>query len=94
MSLMFDANQILERQTGLTYDDVLLMPRHCEITSRTMPDLSTRVTKNHKLQASFIISKDHFHTILAGHMSTVPYTRLLHRLHADGANWFVFHLTF
>lgn len=56
MSLMFDANQILERQTGLTYDDVLLMPRHCEITSRTMPDLSTRVTKNHKLQAPFISS--------------------------------------
>lgn len=54
MSLMFNAEQICERSKGLTYDDVLLMPRHCEITSRTIPSLETRVTKNHKMTAPFI----------------------------------------
>lgn len=54
MSLMFSAKQITERNKGLTYDDVLLMPRHCEITSRTIPDLSTRLTKNIKLEVPFI----------------------------------------
>ncbi|MCO4753693.1 MAG: IMP dehydrogenase [Bacteriovoracaceae bacterium] len=53
---MFNANQIVERQNGLTYDDVLLMPRHCEITSRTIPNLETRVTKNFKMKAPFISS--------------------------------------
>ena len=49
MSLMFTANEITERNTALTYDDVLLMPRHCEITSRTIPNLETRLTKNKKI---------------------------------------------
>lgn len=54
MSLMFKAEQIRERGAGLTYDDVLLMPRHCEITSRTIPNLETRVTKNKKIQIPFV----------------------------------------
>lgn len=54
MSLMFSSNQIVERNVGLTYDDVLLMPRHCEITSRTIPDLKTRLTKNTKMDIPFI----------------------------------------
>jgi IMP dehydrogenase len=51
---MFNANEITERNVGLTYDDVLLMPRHCEITSRTIPNLSTRLTKNKKMALPFI----------------------------------------
>lgn len=54
MSLMFKANQITERNVGLTYDDVLLMPRHCEITSRSIPNLETRLTKNKKMSLPFI----------------------------------------
>jgi IMP dehydrogenase len=51
---MFNANEITERNVGLTYDDVLLMPRHCEITSRTIPNLETRLTKNKKMSIPFI----------------------------------------
>ena len=54
MGLMFNANEITERNVGLTYDDVLLMPRHCEITSRTIPNLGTRLTKNKKMSLPFI----------------------------------------
>lgn len=54
MGLMFNANEITERQNGLTFDDVLLMPRHCEITSRTIPSLESRITKNHKVKIPFI----------------------------------------
>lgn len=54
MSLMFKADQICERPKGLTYDDVLLMPRHCEISSRSIPNLETRVTKNKKITIPFI----------------------------------------
>ena len=51
---MFSANEICERNKGLTYDDVLLMPRHCEITSRTIPSLESRITKNFKVKVPFI----------------------------------------
>lgn len=54
MALMFNASEITERNTGLTYDDVLLMPRHCEITSRTIPSLETRLTKNKNISTPFI----------------------------------------
>ena len=52
----FAADQICERERGLTYDDVLLMPRHCEIESRKIPDLTTRLTKNKRIQLPFISS--------------------------------------
>lgn len=54
MGLMFGASEITERNKGLTYDDVLLMPRHCEITSRTIPNLESRITKNYKAKIPFI----------------------------------------
>lgn len=54
MGLMFNANEITERNKGLTYDDVLLMPRHCEITSRTIPSLRSRITKNYSCEIPFI----------------------------------------
>ncbi len=56
MSLIFNSRAILERSNGLTYDDVLLMPRHCEISSRKTPSLDTQVTKNHKVSIPFISS--------------------------------------
>ena len=56
MSLIFNSRAILERSNGLTYDDVLLMPRHCEINSRRTPSLDTQITKNHKISTPFISS--------------------------------------
>lgn len=54
MGLIFKANEISERNTGLSYDDVLLMPEHCEISSRTIPHLETRLTKKKKMKLPFI----------------------------------------
>lgn len=54
MGLIFTASEILERSRGLTFDDVLLMPRHSEINSRMAPNLSSRVTKNFSLKTPVI----------------------------------------
>ena len=54
MTLMFDAKGILERSRGLTFDDVLLMPRHSEMNSRKAPQLESRVTKNFTLKTPII----------------------------------------
>ncbi len=66
MGLMFRSEEIITRNVGLTYDDVLLMPRHCEITSRSIPDLSTRLTKNKTMKLPFI----------AANMDTVSETEM------------------
>src|SRR5256885_1537625 len=47
MSLRFNWKGILERDRGLTFDDVLLVPNKSDVRSRRDPDLSTRLTKNH-----------------------------------------------
>lgn len=54
MGLIFSANEILERSRGLTFDDVLLMPRHSEMSSRRSPALDSRVTKNFTLKTPII----------------------------------------
>lgn len=54
MGLIFSANQIMERERGLTFDDVLLMPRHSEMSSRKAPQLSSLVTRNHSLKVPII----------------------------------------
>ena len=46
MELMFTAPEILNRGIGLTFDDVLLVPRYSEISSRKHPVLKTKITKN------------------------------------------------
>ena len=46
MELMFTAPEILNRGLGLTFDDVLLVPRYSEISSRKHPNLKTQITKN------------------------------------------------
>lgn len=51
---MFNAQGILERGKGLTFDDVLLMPRHSEISSRRNPDLKSKVTRNYSLNLPII----------------------------------------
>ena len=54
MGLIFSANDILERSRGLTFDDVLLMPRHSEMNSRRAPQLDSKVTKKFSLKAPII----------------------------------------
>lgn len=56
MGLLFAANEITERNTGLTFDDVLLMPRHSEISSRRTPELKTKLTKKWEIDQPFIAS--------------------------------------
>lgn len=54
MSLMFTAAQIVERSKGLTFDDVLLMPKHSEMNSRRAPNLESQVTKNFTLKTPIV----------------------------------------
>jgi IMP dehydrogenase len=54
MGLIFSANDILERSRGLTFDDVLLMPCHSEMSSRRAPNLESKVTKNYSLKTPII----------------------------------------
>lgn len=54
MGLMFSAREILERSKGLTFDDVLLMPKHSEMNSRRTPNLDSKVTKNFILKTPII----------------------------------------
>jgi IMP dehydrogenase len=54
MGLIFSANDILERSRGLTFDDVLLMPRHSEMNSRRSPQLDSKVTRNFTLKTPII----------------------------------------
>lgn len=54
MGLIFSASQIMERDRGLTFDDVLLMPRHSEMNSRQTPDLSSIITKKYTLKTPII----------------------------------------
>lgn len=81
MSLMFGSTEITERNKGLTYDDVLLMPRHCEITSRSMPSLKTRLTKNKEMDLPFIAAN--MDTVseyaMAKKMSEIGAHAILHR---------------
>lgn len=54
MNLTFSGQGILERGRGLTFEDVLIVPAQSEIRSRRDPDLSTQLTKKHKIKIPFI----------------------------------------
>ncbi|MEC8624614.1 MAG: IMP dehydrogenase [Bdellovibrionota bacterium] len=54
MEIFFSAKNIGERGKGLTFNDVLLVPRHGDISSRRDPSLETKVTKNYSLGTPFI----------------------------------------
>lgn len=54
MTLMFSGRDILTRSKGLTFDDVLLVPRHSEISSRRNTDLTSHVTKKVSLELPLI----------------------------------------
>jgi IMP dehydrogenase len=54
MELMFRPSEILNRHLGLTFDDVLLIPRYSEISSRRIPSLKTQITKNFSIDLPVI----------------------------------------
>lgn len=54
MELMFNAQNIINRSKGLTFDDVLLIPRYSEISSRKVPTLKTKITKNYEIDIPII----------------------------------------
>lgn len=54
MELMFGAKEILNRGIGLTFDDVLLVPRYSEVSSRKHPVLKTQITKNYTIDLPVI----------------------------------------
>ena len=54
MELMFSPKEILNRGMGLTFDDVLLVPRYSEISSRKHPVLKTKITKNYSIDLPVI----------------------------------------
>ncbi len=45
MGLRFNWREVEDRSRGLTFDDVLIVPRKSDVKSRRDPDLSTRLTK-------------------------------------------------
>ena len=51
---MFTCEDILKRTKGLTFDDVLLVPRHSEISSRRNTDLRSKITKNFEVELPII----------------------------------------
>ncbi len=55
-NLIFRAQDIVNRGRGLTFDDVLLVPRYSEVTSRRDPSLETQVTRHHKIQIPIVSS--------------------------------------
>ncbi len=54
MTLMFSGRDILTRNKGLTFDDVLMVPRHSEISSRRNTDLTSHVTKKVTLELPLV----------------------------------------
>lgn len=54
MELMFGSREILNRGIGLTFDDVLLVPKYSEVSSRRLPVLKTKITKNYTLDLPLI----------------------------------------
>jgi len=52
--LRFNWRAIPERQKGLTFDDVLLVPQKSTVKSRRDPDLATQFTKNVALKTPII----------------------------------------
>jgi IMP dehydrogenase len=54
MDLMFNAHGLTQRGRGLTFDDVLLVPRHSSMSSRRDPNLSCQVTRQFKLDLPIV----------------------------------------
>jgi IMP dehydrogenase len=75
MDLTFSARGILHRGRGLTYDDVLIVPSKSAVRSRKDPSLSTRLTRNRRIELPFI----------SANMDTVTESEMAIAMHKMGA---------
>jgi IMP dehydrogenase len=74
MALMFNWKNIKERDHGLTFDDVLLIPSKSEVRSRRDPSLRTKLTKTKYLETP----------IIAANMDTVTESGMAIAMHKMG----------
>ena len=74
MSLLFNWKKIKERDHGLTFDDVLIMPAKSEVRSRRDPSLRTRLTKTKFLETP----------IISANMDTVTESKMAIAMHKMG----------
>lgn len=54
MSIRFTWRDIPNRERGLTFDDVLIVPSKSDVKSRRDPELTTQVTRRHKISCPII----------------------------------------
>ncbi len=54
MGYQFSWREIMDRNRGLTFDDVLMIPQLSQVRSRRDPDLSSQLTKRVKIQLPII----------------------------------------
>jgi len=74
MALMFNWKDIKNRDHGLTFDDVLIMPRKSEVRSRKDPSLKSKLTKTKFLETP----------IISANMDTVTEAKMAIAMHKFG----------
>ncbi|MFZ3229535.1 MAG: IMP dehydrogenase [Pseudobdellovibrio sp.] len=74
MSLLFNWKNIKNRDHGLTFDDVLVMPAKSEVRSRRDPSLKSKLTKTRFLETP----------IISANMDTVTESKMAIAMHAMG----------
>lgn len=74
MSLMFNWKKIKERNHGLTFDDVLIIPSKSEVRSRRDPSLKSKLTKTKFLETP----------IISANMDTVTESEMAIAMHTMG----------
>ena len=57
MGIRFHCRELLSRERGLTFDDVLIVPSKSDVRSRRTPQLKTNLTKKTSLEIPYIFSQ-------------------------------------
>ncbi len=75
MQLMFNWREVKNRGRGLTFDDVLLVPKKSEVKSRRDPRLQSQITKKYSFETP----------IISANMDTVTEAPMAIAMHQMGA---------